>query len=1312
MVTSCRRSAASVAARALVLAARSFAVAATFASRYAAAAIATTLLVAAPVNAQADDPLSFFKNYFVTGDYVVRGASLFRMGVGGTAVANIPSLGGPDGVPPKSDLLAAFLYVQTAESVQGSGIDHAKFDGIDLGPFTATGSTDPASGTYAKPLVNWGTAPTPCWSVSFPGGRKLMTYRVDVLRFLPIDPTTGKHDLTRTHSIAVPDAGQAIADAAETTYSEKPRALGASLVVVYRDPTKPFSAVVIYDGSYRKQAQVQMDQPIRGFYQASNASPTAKMTHVVTDALLSEQVLLDGKLIATNPYKSADDKKWANAVFDNLPLTGGAGATTVTVARNGVASDCVTFAAMVFSTTVQASDGDGLVDAWKKSPPPIDPRGNPLPDLGAMGASKGQKDLFVQIGYMSAAEGTMYGGVAKPQHTHLPSQDALKKVADAFAKQGVRVHFDVGNRYQGPSYIVPAALAKGGQGISETQACPDPANLTGGKPIECATLDANGVVNAQLDIPGQYPKYPGTVGWKTGFQLIRDELLGFDPARKDIFHYVLFGHSVGMPRDPCLNADDSPNYTCQGTSPDFHVPRTNSGVADFPGGDVLVALGAFEDEQKLPVGTTFMQGSTLMHELGHNFELTHAGLQSLDPAIPREPNCKPQYLSVMNYLYQLRGLPDASAALQMDYSASASGVLDEHGLSDGTAIANQQYRMGWYAPLAGSYLGPDAAHPQGLAQAAKKHCDGSDLVPGETPMVRVDAPGVSIPIDWNANGSLSDGAVPEDANFDGKQTSLNGSPSDWANIRPTQLGSRRSPGGYYYDNVNNQFKLGPLSLDIGRGDIGRGDIGRGDIGRGDIGRGDIGRGDIGRGDIGVAIGRGDIGRGDIGVGDVGRGDIGRGDIGRGDIGRGDIGRGVFGAGDLDVGGPNEPFGEVDLETARAVSGNAPPPPSELTACPTAWTELNGYQCAEGGNRPVLLGWTVPGFGQPVSYSIYRFNVGEGPFPPATLGATLIGTVVNSNPAAWQPPPTRYLDTSAAPFQTVAYYVVANFADGSSSGISNFATVVTPGLIGTILQLTPQSMAAGSPPPGSISGGYFGQPVRVGTQLNVAVPSGAATGTLTVSLDGNTLVTGVPLTDTIDFPSAVYYPAPLSAGNHALRVDYSGDASYAPTSVTGNIYVTSPIPYGSSQYSIVCDTVSDWNAATAYAASIRYGTNWGHLATITSGGEDGTVMGLVEEAKAKCLDPTNPTNANLAYFLGGTRTTVTPGAPAAGWTWITGEPWSYTNWGSVFGTQEPNNQNGTENTLLYWATHGLGNGGWGDGTTNPVGGYVIEFEPSY
>ena len=48
-----------------------------------------------------------------------------------------------------------------------------------------------------------------------------------------------------------------------------------------------------------------------------------------------------------------------------------------------------------------------------------------------------------------------------------------------------------------------------------------------------------------------------------------------------------------------------------------------------------------------------------MHEWGHNFGRRHGGDLF-------EPNCKPQYLSVMNYLYQLRGLLDADAVPRLD----------------------------------------------------------------------------------------------------------------------------------------------------------------------------------------------------------------------------------------------------------------------------------------------------------------------------------------------------------------------------------------------------------------------------------------------------------------------------------------------------------------------------------------------------------------------------------------------------------------------------------------------------------------------
>jgi hypothetical protein len=152
--------------------------------------------------AHADDsPLRFFKSYNITGDYVVAGKSLWRKGVNGEVV-----------------------------SVRRS------------------------SGSKRR-MVD---AP-PCWSVIVVGGRKLVTYRADVLPYFRKDPTTlatlgslvnGKQ------TVEVPDAGSLFGDddevGVETGNVIGPRAIGASLVVIYSDPdpaTVKYKSIVIYDAA-------------------------------------------------------------------------------------------------------------------------------------------------------------------------------------------------------------------------------------------------------------------------------------------------------------------------------------------------------------------------------------------------------------------------------------------------------------------------------------------------------------------------------------------------------------------------------------------------------------------------------------------------------------------------------------------------------------------------------------------------------------------------------------------------------------------------------------------------------------------------------------------------------------------------------------------------------------------------------------------------------------------------------------------------------------------------------------------------------
>ena len=866
------------------------------------------------------NPLQFFKNYFITGDYAVGGVGLRGQGVGGIATGEIgiglKKVNGawvddPDQtVPEGADIVAAFLYwqvVTTDTAGPDSGSIGVKFRGSPLS--LADG------GPFGKVLSTEGTAP--CWASgggtgSSGGSKKTYTYRADVLRYFDVDAVTGKLAVNGAHEIQLPDSGSG--------GNATPLALGASLVVVYRDtdPSTKLSAIVMYDGGYTlNNATPTMNQVIQGFYQSANG--TGKLTHIVGSGQenKSETILFNGIQIPGSSFSGSAGPSWDNPTFG---VAFDPGLTQLTTGVNP-SSDCLTWGAVIFKTEVKDTDGDGLLDIWERQtkldPDSLlrDPDSQPLPVLGDMGAVVGQKDLFIEIGYMKADVETSYGGVMKPAHSHLPSPAALKLIGDAFANSPegsqIKVHFDVGDPAdyhaipgyssdEADSYII-GTDARGGEAINEIRMPGDTENPTAETAQECTS-------NPGTDSPWrcQFSAYPGTVGWKTGFRFFRDQVIGgqaapaadavdpcdaagndgpeqpcerrFDRNRKAMFHYALFAHAVGLPKSdlPCLDSTGQPAEDVNGTctvavNPLFRTPRTITGVGDFPGGDVMVTLGGFSDHDGRPVGTPFMQASTLMHELGHNMDRRHGGEAS-------EPNCKPTYLSVMNYLYQLRGLLDNSGKPNLDFSRAieSPSFLDEATLSDGTLSSDWwtgapplKYRIGWYAPLVGSYL-------EGYGTAALKHCNGSNLNTDkqglplrdsagnlyvEPLMVRIDARTAESAIDWNANGT-SETRYPLDINFSGPD----GGPDafkvsdDWSNLRLNQIGVRRAIGGLFLDK-NQTLALGPLSLDSGRSDYGRSDYGRSDYGRSDYGRSDYGRSDYGRSDYG----RSDYGRSDYGA---------------------------------------------------------------------------------------------------------------------------------------------------------------------------------------------------------------------------------------------------------------------------------------------------------------------------------------------------------------------------------------------------------------------------------------------------------------
>ena len=115
-----------------------------------------------------------------------RGTSLWRKGVGGRATEAIEV----NGVPDDADVVAAYLYVQTAEVVQWSGIDHARFNGVDLGAGTRVGRQGAQLGRRDAAVLERGLG----------GGRRMVTYRADVLRFLPIGNNGKTRRTARTRS--------------------------------------------------------------------------------------------------------------------------------------------------------------------------------------------------------------------------------------------------------------------------------------------------------------------------------------------------------------------------------------------------------------------------------------------------------------------------------------------------------------------------------------------------------------------------------------------------------------------------------------------------------------------------------------------------------------------------------------------------------------------------------------------------------------------------------------------------------------------------------------------------------------------------------------------------------------------------------------------------------------------------------------------------------------------------------------------------------------------------------------------------------
>lgn len=340
-----------------------------------------------------------------------------------------------------------------------------------------------------------------------------------------------------------------------------------------------------------------------------------------------------------------------------------------------------------------SSTCDGIPDDWKNNGVTIDP-------------GDGSGPQFIDLPAMGATVNkpdifVHLDWMADGTHSHALSAAAIKTVVTAFANSPFKSRTgSIGINLHvdaGPNSIMNFTTNQTWGALSRAR------QLT-----EVTNLGTGTVVGTNLT----------SYNW-AAFDAIKNALGGFkSTGRMAIFRYAISAHQIST--------------------------ASNSGNArSIPGSDFVISLA------KIVPLTDNQQACTLMHELGHNLGLDHGGG---DPI-----NNKPNYISIMNYLFQLQGgLTRGGVANICDYSNVALNKLDETNLDETTGLgpaASGVATRHWSPPAAGN------------------------------PGVFVAVADASKPIDWNTNGSTTDKNFSFDVTGDGTISPLLSPYDDWKNLK-------------------------------------------------------------------------------------------------------------------------------------------------------------------------------------------------------------------------------------------------------------------------------------------------------------------------------------------------------------------------------------------------------------------------------------------------------------------------------------------------------------------------------------------------
>ncbi|MBJ7472394.1 MAG: hypothetical protein JHD16_13895 [Solirubrobacteraceae bacterium] len=301
------------------------------------------------------------------------------------------------------------------------------------------------------------------------------------------------------------------------------------------------------------------------------------------------------------------------------------------------------------------TDGDGLCDDWERSGIDIDENGTvdlPL-HTPTYGANPSHKDLYLEIDAMKDS------GLV----TYAPQRGAIDAVVDAFARApvsnpdnrlGITLHVNPGRPTVDDAVDENNAMKGYGRDSGSLLRIRD------GSPIEAC--DGNFGTAADRAEPDCAAR------------------LG---ARNAAFRYALFAFRYA----------EHPGSS--GLAPAIGGSTLTVTLAQWSSAGVL-AMGGGVSECLTPDGCRRrVDAATLMHEFGHLVGLRHGGNEDL--------NYKPNYLSIMNYLYQFQ---DAVHGRPLDYaryelpSLSEEALVDAEGVLAGVDAASRAEIAGWWPQVA------------------------------------------------------------------------------------------------------------------------------------------------------------------------------------------------------------------------------------------------------------------------------------------------------------------------------------------------------------------------------------------------------------------------------------------------------------------------------------------------------------------------------------------------------------------------------------------------------------------------------------